>query len=332
MRTWAGRCFFGLVLGCSMLVGRASWGQSAILSFVGDVTLGQNEKLGADATGSFNYFYQRYGEEYFFRRVRETFMKSDLVIANLEGVLADCGEMIAKTENPGYWLRGAPEYSQILFAGGITTVNLANNHTGDFGAEGLSSTREAVTAAQLAYFGGGEILIQEIVGIKVGFYGLTLGQASKSVQQRLQERLKEAGAEVIIANLHGGQEGSSQPTWQQIASAKQAIDLGADVVIEHHAHVMQGIGSYKQKLIAFSLGNFCFGGNRNPRDKDTLILQLRLERMMSGEISISHVVIPAQISSSATTNNYQPQVLEGEEAERVLAKLEKLSSKLKFGN
>lgn len=144
-------------------------------------------------------------------------------------------------------------------------------------------------------------------------------------QQEVRENitaLKEAGAQVIIVNFHWGTEKKYVPNDTQKPLAHLAIDEGADLAIGHHSHVFQGIERYKGKCIAYSLGNFSFGGNSNPSDKDIMIFQQTFT-VTDGELETNDDinVIPCSISSASEYNDYCPIPLEGSEKERVLEKL-----------
>lgn len=106
-----------------------------------------------------------------------------------------------------------------------------------------------------------------------------------------------------------------------------SIDNGADLVVGHHPHVLQGIEKYKGKYIAYSLGNFCFGGNTNPSDMDTIIFQQTFTIDGNGVQEDDNIqIIPCRVSSDYSFNNYQPTIAEGSEAERILQKLEERSN------
>ena len=86
-----------------------------------------------------------------------------------------------------------------------------------------------------------------------------------------------------------------------------------------HTHVYGGVEQYKGKYIVYSLGNFCFGGNRNPRDKNCLIFQQTFEIASDGTVSDGGIsLIPARVSSSDDTNDFQPYILTGEQGVRLL--------------
>jgi poly-gamma-glutamate synthesis protein (capsule biosynthesis protein) len=295
-----------------------------LLSLVGDCTLGQN--FGSTGERTFAAFYRMNSPEYFFSGVRDIFASDDLTIVNLEGALTDSANMRAKGEDgPKYWLSGPPEYAYILHDGSVEIANLANNHTKDFGDEGYQDTMTALRAAGVAHFGGDDVIVREVRGIKVGFFGLPASSGAEIILERVTA-LRKSGADVVIASFHGGISSTTYtPTESQIKAARAAIDSGADVVVEHHPHVIQGIEEYGGGVIAYSLGNFCFGGHSNPEDKDTMIFQVSIAKR-GGKISISHRVIPASISSHEDYNDYRPRILTDGEAISVRAKILKLSS------
>jgi poly-gamma-glutamate synthesis protein (capsule biosynthesis protein) len=119
-------------------------------------------------------------------------------------------------------------------------------------------------------------------------------------------------------------EKSYKPTSRQRAAAKIAIDAGADAVLFHHPHVIQGTEKYKGKFIAWSLGNFCFGGNRNPADKDSMIVQLKIKKT-GKKIKITPKVIPARVSSHSGYNDLRPKIAKGKTKARISKKIKKMS-------
>ena len=137
--------------------------------------------------------------------------------------------------------------------------------------------------------------------------------------------LKEAGAEFIIAALHWGDEGAYDVNALQLEQGHAAIDAGADVVYGSHPHTLQPIEVYNDHYIFYSMGNWSFGGNTNPRDKDTVIAKLEVTRDVDGSVSVTNLkLIPCASSGVVDGNNYQPVPYEegSEEYERTISKLE----------
>ncbi len=144
--------------------------------------------------------------------------------------------------------------------------------------------------------------------------------------------VKAQGAEVILVSFHWGIERNYLPNQAQISLAHRAVDLGASLVIGHHPHVLQGIEAYNGVNIVYSLGNFCFGGNKNPSDKDTLIYQQTFT-VRDGQVQIDLEngvnLIPCSLSSQSSRNDYRPTPVSGSEAERILDKLNTYSQQIR---
>lgn len=159
---------------------------------------------------------------------------------------------------------------------------------------------------ELAAGGDGETFLYTTDrGLKVGVY--TAYHLGRTQIQKGITSLREAGAEVVIAAFHSGTEGSYTPTENQKSLFRYAIDCGADIVYNAHPHVLQPMESYHDGVIFYSLGNFCFGGNRNPSDKDTAIMQVTVERTEEGTVRLAEVeAIPCSVSSRSDRNDYQP--------------------------
>ena len=139
-------------------------------------------------------------------------------------------------------------------------------------------------------------------------------------------KVKKDGAQLIITVFHWGTEKEISPDSNQTQLGRMAIDEGADLVVGHHPHVLQGIEKYKGKYIVYSLGNFCFGGNSYPSDMDTMIFQQTFTIDSSGVQPDGQIhVIPCSISSASGYNNYQPTPAQGSEAERILTKINERS-------
>ena len=268
-----------------------------ILNFIGDCTLGQNY-----TSTRFSSYYDRYGPSYFFSGVRSVFEKADLTIANCEGTFTNSTNRIPKTGERTFWFKGNPSYAEIFKKGGVNIVNLANNHTFDYGMQGYLDTREALREYGIDYFGNDILLVKRVKGVNIGFYGLSFGGiTAKNVENRIQQ-LRSLGADIIVGSFHTGIENQYFPTEFQQYIAKRAVTLGTDIVVQHHPHVVQDIIWYRNKIIAYSLGNFVFGGNSNPRDKKSIILRVKID----SNLNLSYEALPVSISGKSYTNDYRP--------------------------
>ena len=300
---------------------------SITVSMVGDCTLGTDVNF--DQSTSFDAFYQMKNDPgYFFQNVKDIFTADDLTVANMEGTLTTSNDRQQKT----FAFKGNPSYTEILTQGGVEATNLANNHSHDYGDQSYEDTIQYLEAAGITTFGYDRTAVMDVKGIKVGLIGIYELKDGLGRQQQVIDTIQEVkdqGAQVIIVSFHWGTEKSNIPDDIQKTLAHLAIDQGADLVVGHHPHVLQGIEKYQGKNIVYSLGNFCFGGNKNPSDKDTMIFQQTFT-VENGELVEDDVtnIIPCSLSSESGYNNYQPMVLEGSEKERVLQKIEEFSAAL----
>lgn len=289
------------------------------VSLMGDCTLGTDASFYWDT--SLNAYYEYQGAEYFFRNVKSILEADDLSIINMEGTLTTSEQR----EDKLYAFKGDPEYVDILTEGSIEAANLANNHSHDYGEQSYTDTKETLEKAGIATFGYDETRVLDIKGVKVGLIGIyELADHLERKQQLLDhiESVKKEEAQIIIVVFHWGNEKETSPDSNQTTLGRLAIDHGADLVVGHHSHVLQPIEEYKGKYIAYSLGNFCFGGNSNPSDKDTIIFQQTFT-VTGDELQDTQDVhiIPCRISSDASVNNYQPTPVDGEAAQRIYEKI-----------
>lgn len=302
---------------------------SSIVSFTisaaGDVTLGNY--LGQDYAYSFDQMYaQMQDESYFFQNVYDIFVEDDFTIVNLEGTLTTSEQI---NEGRTYNIKGDPKYTGILAAGSVEAVSFANNHRWDYGETGSRDTIAALKDANIKYACDAATGIYESQGIRIGFVSVNESSQGTAVEKYLKEgieKLQEEQADLILACCHWGTEREYYPEDYQRELGKKCIDWGADLVLGHHPHVLQGIEEYQGKYIVYSLANFCFGANRNPADKDTMIFQqtftfIEGEKQDTQEIR----VIPCSVSSVSTRNDYCPTPAQGDEAVRIIDRINEYS-------
>ena len=295
------------------------------VSAAGDCTLGTDEFF--DWSDSLPAKYEEVGAPaYFFRNVQPIFAQDDLTIVNFEGTLTESEER----EDKQFAFKAAPAYAEILTAGSVEAANMANNHSKDYGEQSYTDTIKALEDRGITTFGYDRLAVMDIKGVKVGLLGtyvLREGLGIKDSMIANLESLKEQGAQIIIASFHWGSEKAYEPDSTQIELAHAAIDNGADLVLGHHPHVLEGIEEYQGKNIVYSLGNFCFGGNAYPSDMNTMIFQQTFT-IKDGELQQDNVknIIPCRISSEDGYNNYQPTPAEGEQKDDILQKIEEYSS------
>ncbi len=303
------------------------------ISAIGDLTLGTDVYFSTSTNFDAIYNDVAMGKAaYFFAQVLEYTSADDLTIGNFEGTLTTGGERQDKT----YAFKGSPSYAKILKKGSVEAVNLANNHAFDYGYSAYEDTKEAIDAVGVTSFGYDRNATYEVNGIKVGLLGINVLNGATAAEELMLAdiaELQEEGCQLIIASFHWGTELDYVPDSSQVALAHAAIDAGADLVLGTHPHVLQGVEIYNERYICYSLGNFCFGGNSNPTDYDTMIFQQTFT-FVDGELSVDAdtlaevAVIPCSVSSTSVINNYQPCPKLGDEATALLKKLNKMSRKL----
>ena len=294
------------------------------VSTLGDCTLGTDANF--STANSFNAYDEANGHDYFFKNVKSILEEDDVTFANLEGTFTTSNDR----QDKQYAFKGDPDYTEILTDGSVEVVTLANNHSGDYGEQGLADTETALEEAGIDYCIGDTITVKEVNGVKIAFIGIFVNYGTDDSENQLRsdiENAKKQGAELIITAFHWGSEKATQPDETQQSLAHIAIDCGADLVVGHHPHVLQGIEKYNGKYIAYSLGNFCFGGNSNPSDMDTMIFRQTFTVSGDGAAKDDDVtVIPCSISSDQGYNNYQPTPAEGEAAASIIARLNEYSA------
>ena len=298
--------------------------RTVTVSAVGDCTLGTDESF--NTSTNFNAYEAMNGTSYFFQNVRSILEADDATFANFEGTLTT----ETARESKEYAFKGDPSYTQILTDGSIDVVTLANNHSSDYGAKSLTDTEEALDAAGIDYCIGDKIAVKEVNGIPtafIGIYVLNDGMAREEQVKQTIAAAKQQGAKLVIVAFHWGTEKATEPDETQKSLAHTAIDCGADLVVGHHPHVLQAIEYYKGKYIAYSLGNFCFGGNSAPSDMDTMIFQQTFT-IEKGEVQAdaAATVVPCSISSTAGYNDYQPTPTEGDASTSVIDRLNTMSA------
>ncbi|HIK17757.1 MAG TPA: CapA family protein [Leptolyngbyaceae cyanobacterium M33_DOE_097] len=288
------------------------------MMFSGDVTLAE-------------HYERRFSNdpEWAFAKL-DAYREADIAMVNLENPLT---RATLNQPNKRFTFKADPKLVEVLKAGGVDIVTLANNHSMDFKEAGLTETLNVLDSAGIMRIGAGRDLNEarrpKVVDVKgqriafLGYYGEEYAATSTKAgtnsvdEQRIAEDIQAIRNEVdwIIVNYHWGQEKASQPAEWQRKLARFTIDQGADVVVGHHPHVLQGAEIYKGRPIAYSLGNFIFGGNS--RDNyDTAVLKVAVnDRQMKVEF------VPIQV------RDYQARVAAAADGEAILKRLTGLSAR-----
>lgn len=297
------------------------------ITFAGDCTLGTDVNFSADT--SFNTKYEAVDDpSYFFANVADIFKNDDLTVVNMEGTLTTSTTRQDKT----FAFKGPADYAQILVKGNVETASLANNHSHDYGDQSYTDTITALENAGLGTFGYDRIDYRDVNGVKIALIGTYELAKHLDIQDELKQNIqtaKDNGAQLVAVYFHWGNEKETVPDETQVQLGHIAVDSGADLVIGSHPHVIQGYEKYNGRYIVYSLGNFCFGGNPNPSDKDCMIFQQTFTVTGNDVATDDDInIIPCSISSVSSSNNYQPTPATGDEKTRIEAKIKKSSDSI----
>jgi len=317
----------------------------------GDVTLGARLEEHLKALSAEDVTLDPHA--YPFARIAHHLRAADLVLVNLEGPFTTRGKRVPKNFN----FRAHPSMAAALARAGIGAVSLANNHVMDYGVVGMQDTLAVLDRAGIVGFGAGMRLraarqgaVVERRGLRIGLLGyLFLGnsleppeifatggrpgvaghpRSEEALEAMVREDVRRLRPQVdaLAVSFHWGREKRYEPEPYQRRIGRAAMDAGADVVVGHHPHVVQGIEAYGRGLIAYSLGNFVFGGKWRPDDTDAVLLRVRLRRPQpaaggggAGGAVAGYEVIPLALGLYPHAP-FQPVEVTGEDAARVLLK------------
>ena len=328
--TWHYGTFQPLVIDNEATV--ATYEGSVSINAVGDVMLGRKVDRMIKSNGL----------EYPVFEMRDILPAADITFCNLESSLSDRGTPLP---GKGIWLRGAPENVRVLETAGVDIVTLANNHAMDYDEAALLQTVDVLDQAGIAHIGAGKDIeaacapyIEEVNGVKIAWLGYSemadlFFSLSYPRRMRAEENVPGISpyniediiediddlteqTDIIIVTLHWGIEYTDLPQEYQVRDAHRMIDAGADIIIGHHPHCIQGVEVYNRGLIAYSLGNFIFDQDWSEKTSQGLMLNLSVNRLgwQSAEF------LPIYI------NNCQPYYAKGQKGEEILNKLSNISS------
>jgi poly-gamma-glutamate synthesis protein (capsule biosynthesis protein) len=273
--------------------------KATTLIFVGDIMLDRGVE----------YMVGKYGKRDFrfpFLKIADELKKADILFGNLESVISDKGKKVGSI----YSFRADPKAIEGLKFAGFDILSVANNHIFDYGREAMEDSFLRLRNAGIDYVGGGfdekeaySPIIKEINATKIAYLSYTsLGSpywAAKGNQsgiswltkEKLEEGIKKVreNADLVIVSMHFGDEYQKKANSEQKYFAHLAIDSGADLVIGHHPHVVEEIEKYKEKYIAYSLGNFVFDQKFSKETMEGLMLKVLLK---NGKIK---EVIPVEV-------------------------------------
>src|SRR3989338_7795401 len=299
-----------------------STGEDVSLVAVGDISYSRGVERIVKKQKDINYP---------FLKIRDYLKNADIVFGNLETPITK-GREISDFEMV---FRSNPGTEQALKEAGFSVLSLANNHTPNFGEQGLSDTVSYLDSSGIKHVGAGineqeaaKPAYIETKGIKLAFLGyndtdvvpasyeasearagtafMRLEKMSKVVRKTKQE------TNFVIVSMHSGTEYAAKPNNSQINFAHSAIDAGADLVIGHHPHVVQTMEKYKGKLIFYSLGNFVFDQPQRQATKEGLVIKVYFAKNGISKVALLPVVMKVLA---------QPEAASGDEKEKILQRL-----------
>jgi poly-gamma-glutamate capsule biosynthesis protein CapA/YwtB (metallophosphatase superfamily) len=201
---------------------------------------------------------------------------ADIAFGNVEGVLMDGGEPVKKCKDPSacYLFRSPARFAGTFATAGFTVMSLANNHARDFGEEGRSSSMAALAGAGIRHSGReGDVASWQVGESRVAMIAFSPFSGSWPMLDmdagRRAVAALAADHDVVIVSFHGGAEGAGaeripfsteryygEDRGDVVQFARGMVDAGADLVIGHGPHVPRALEVYRQRLVAYSLGNF----------------------------------------------------------------------------
>jgi len=302
------------------------------IAAVGDIMLGDQELRAGSGVAS---VIERKGAGYIFERVAPILKTGDVVFGNLESVLSDVN--IDRGKLPSVSFRGTPAGAGVLRKAGFNALAVANNHIWGHGEEAFVDTvrrlqEEEIGVVGLADPGGGcRPLVMERDSRKVGFLGYCrfggnrrLGRlpfcGDPTDDQIISDiRSLKAGVDIVIVSMHWGHEYMPCPSSSQVGLAHRMVEAGAQVILGHHPHCLQGMESYEGGLICYSLGNFVFDAWQNLL-RSTVILMLEFEE----GTELKYSLIPVYSNRS-----FQPSPMVGRRmGRRILDRVRELSGRI----
>jgi len=305
-------------------------GKTLTIAAVGDIML----------DGTAREFMQKNGYDYAFEKMRPWLTRADIAFGNLEGPLTTRG---TPATDKKYLFRSPPvKVASALKWAGFDVMSLANNHSLDYGKDGLDDTIAALDNEGISHVGAGDDLsiarraaYLQRNGLKVAFlaYSLTFPEefwatdsnagtvfGNKEIVEA-DIRKAKSQADIVVASFHWGQESHTDLRPYQVALGHAAIDAGASLVIGHHPHILQAVEKYKHGVILYSMGNFAFGSYSQIAKVSALA-----EISFSGNKITKVQLVPINVNNVSVL--FQTQPLQGNAAVKVVTQLQEMSEQL----
>lgn len=287
------------------------------MTFLGDVGFGTD----FGKKGSFHNTYLKKGSDYFFSGVIDEFRNKDLVVANLENVFTD---KIQYQEGKIWTYKADPIYLDILRISGITHFGVVNNHMGDYLQAGFDDSLIRLESIGVQWFGTNEFksgnpelgsiqvdkkIIYDKDGLRVGllaYNGFNGSYATDDMIQRDVQYFRDNKVDYIVALVHWGGQNTTIVTPRQKEYGYKLVNMGVDLIIGGHPHVLQEVEVYKGKRIYYSLGDFFFVHRSKPSNPDSVMVHLKLTKDRNGIIKEEFSHTPVLWAGSKEVNTYRP--------------------------
>lgn len=254
-----------------------------------------------------------------FLETAEFLGSADLTFGNLEAPYSTNCPVI----RDGMQLCANPKNIEGLKFSGIDLVSIANNHIKDKGEEGYNTTKQVLSENSIKYVEG-ELVIQEVKGVKFGFLAYS-GIYKPFDMVKIKNDIENAkkNCDFLIVMPHWGKEytrtalaGGNVAPDDPKKIAREMIDAGTDLILGNHPHWYQGLEIYKEKPIVYSHGNFVFDQDWSKETTEGFVTKLTFQKNKLADIKLYPIKI---------YNNYQPRLLEGNEKQVILEEIKKYS-------
>lgn len=247
----------------------------------GDVMLGRSVMKTALDSG--NALYP-------FENISNFLSSSDLVFVNLESPIVENCPII----EGGYKFCTLPKIAQGLKTSGINVVNIANNHTYNFGREGFEETKKHLESFGVSYVGDNNFIVKEVNGVKFGFVGFDFFSKTPSEEDYFLIKKADLASDILVAGVHWGIEYTYSASEFQKSTTQKMVDLGVDIISGHHPHWVQEIGEINGKKVYYSLGNLIFDQMWSEETKNGLLVELEFD----GKNLVNEKKIPIYIEKT----------------------------------
>ncbi|MDE6594263.1 MAG: CapA family protein [Oscillospiraceae bacterium] len=276
---------------------------SVSVTFVGDCVLAAN--LNDTREDSFVKYAEVKEPSYFFENAVPCYAASDYVIASCETVLSDRSLFRTEKEGEAFWFKSPSDYAGIFSAGCIDAVNLSNNHTYDYGTEGYEDTISSLTSAGIAWGDTENPIYFKKNGVTVAVVCARLfNENSDNIITPAIEGVME-NSDIQILYFHGGEEYEHVPEDWMTELCHKYVDMGVDLIVGSHPHVLRPMEEYNGVDIVYSIGNFCYGANRTPENR-TVIFTETFYFNEDGEYEGAEETITPFYVYTGSHNNWQP--------------------------